>query len=965
MPFRRRSKTTKTSQLKTRPARRRTGGDRPCLTETLEPRTLLTACINGLFQGTGTPFDGTPTFQYTNPDSNQTIQISVSGNLTAEFIGATFDPAQLHQVALTDLGAGTWLFSIYVVKSDMNCTISIAGMDGTPPSMDPFTGNNTVRFIRASAGQRTVATLDGRAYLGARTPPGPGGDVPLYRSDQRVFGMRPSSAGDLFAGLEVAPGNDLGRFYLGGTITGLVDVPGNMITFYANTILTGNAEGLAANGTSDVHKNFHVGGDIQSLVVENSFGTDSLIGNNNGTRLDTMDYKTGFQLDVGGRASYVHAVDSFLGQAIIHNDASVKGSGLPQDEFEFRGNAQAPGFSYFDPQLVGSNKLAIGQLAPDARFNNDSFDTAQWLGTLRSQEIKNNNFIQLNGSLGSAFGAGAGGGDAIDFYAVSLLAGQKMQVVLRDQNQVGTSAFLRLGIFDPDDRLIATDYTRIKDGTRAGEVMQISATKPGSYRIAVARIGDVNFNGAIDGGEAVTILTPAPYQLRVGNVGDIALGGLIAEASIGTMDTFDPTAASSGRSIQVLRDDLGEVRAGLLTGNIFSESDAWYVPTGNVRAIEAFAMGIYSPFATANVGGSGPDILVRKGSVGLVRSAGAGQVLALNDDQAVTASVSGDQAFFPSTSSDLSITPVGLAIGGNYQLVDSAGVLTGALLAMGSIGTIRAQQASLPVWQVNVDGKGAAGTIDLIDISGDAAAGTVDLGSPAITTGPNGNVRYVKLETGATFARDTFFGGGVPEPTTYAPGVRATLTDDDGTRVTLTPTPLTRNTIGGTSGQPPLIDPAQLSVLAMPIRDKAGQAIIQVTVSAPIDDGVAPAAIGGGGLQVDSSSGGSGGVEIGQVILQGNSAETVTFDPFTRQYTTTATVPPVTNPVTPVRNLDVLLQGNAPIDIWQIDGNAGQTINSINNRTGGEIVNITGSPDIISLSAETIGLARSSTGAAV
>src|SRR5262249_21387089 len=157
----------------------------------------------------------------------------------------------------------------------------------------------------------------------------------------------------------------------------------------------------------------------------------------------------------------------------------------------------------------------------------------------------------------------------------------------------------------------------------------------------------------------------APYELRVTGAGDIAMGGLIVENHIGTMNvpTVNPgTGSVLGVSIQVLDGDLGEIRAGLVGGGtIFNQSGAYYVPVANFRAIEASRSGVGEGVIIL---GTGPELAVRKGSVGLLRNTGANDTLAINDNQALVPSVSGDDLVFPSSASDLSTTPKQLAIGG-------------------------------------------------------------------------------------------------------------------------------------------------------------------------------------------------------------------------------------------------------------------------------------------------------------
>ena len=134
---------------------------------------MLTALINGKFQGTGTAFDGTSVFEYRQANGNSVIRISVNGNISAEFIGynnVTNSLSDLTPADATVTTSNVFLFSIYVSKSDIDSTISIAQVPDvtvtTGRPMDPFAGEIGIRFPDATTGVSTLATLsDGGAYI--------------------------------------------------------------------------------------------------------------------------------------------------------------------------------------------------------------------------------------------------------------------------------------------------------------------------------------------------------------------------------------------------------------------------------------------------------------------------------------------------------------------------------------------------------------------------------------------------------------------------------------------------------------------------------------------------------------------------------------------------------------------------------------------------------------------------------
>jgi hypothetical protein len=937
MPFRRRSvKSAKTVRALSQAI------------EPLEKRTMLTALVNGTFQGTGTAFDGTSIFEFRQGFTNTTVRISVVGNITAEFIGGFVDAANpsVNPITLTDLVVagtptntdprGVFLFSIYVVKADMNSAISIAQINNNG-RMQPFTGTNNIN----GAGQFN----QGGAYLGARTAPGNGGDVAFIQADRKNFGMRPRSAGELFAGLQVATGNNLGKFYFGGTVTGLVDVAGSMDQFYAGNLVTGNPTGVGGGGVIDfvtqpqLLRNFHIGGDIRNVTIGSQVGTNAVpaVGT-------TLTYKSDVRIDIGGRLGEIYSAGDMILSMKVHNDSRNRGPGTPVRESEYIGATLTPNttpISYFDPQYWGYD-ISLAELQPDARFTNDSLDTAQFLGTPRAHALKDANTIQVYGQMGPT------GGDPIDYYAVALLGGQTIDLELLDRSESLTNNPLHIGIIDPEGRLLASDYVKVNvfAGLSNRHRLRFTAPRPGAYRVAVANDGDTTFTG---GG---VLAAGFQYELRIAGAGDLAVGGVRSSGQIGTLDNLDT-------GIDVLRGDLGGVQAG---GNLFSQSLPWRVTRGNLRSMEAGSIGIDNITQTnvldnTNIAyGSGIDFEVA-GSVGVLRNTSNTGMLAVDDD-----------ANYPTSLSALSSVTRSMAVGKNIQLVDAAGTLEGSLLANGSIGVIRALQIGWnstlfgpgPVFMADVDRSGNDGIIDLIDVVGDTDGASIDFNGPAISTGPGGNVRYMSISTNVQARRDPFFGGGTPEETLYDPGEKARLTDDSGTQFILTPTPLEGQPAGSTSGNL-LFDPPQLTVLTYPIRGKSGVVVTRVTVT-PLDDttdGVVAA--GGGGLLVETGAkGSSGSVEIGEVNVGGNAGNTFTFDPINRVYTLAAVPAP---PTLPIRDVNIILTGDSRVDVWNVQATG--TVNSINNRTVGEIVNISGIPDVYSIEGETIGLAESHAGTVV
>jgi hypothetical protein len=125
----------------------------------------------------------------------------------------------------------------------------------------------------------------------------------------------------------------------------------------------------------------------------------------------------------------------------------------------------------------------------------------------------------------------------------------------------------------------------------------------------VASFGDVNFNGAIDPGEGIT-LEDQQYTLLIGGAGDVALGGVVADGAIYTQDFF-----TSG--FEVDRGDIGGLHADV---RIFSDSLPYEVFDGNLRVMDSKSIG----FTFAAFAGQGPA-LHTSGSIGLVRATGPSQ----------------------------------------------------------------------------------------------------------------------------------------------------------------------------------------------------------------------------------------------------------------------------------------------------------------------------------------------------
>ena len=441
-----------------------------------------------------------------------------------------------------------------------------------------------------------------------------------------------------------------------------------------------------------------------------------------------------------------------------------------------------------------------------------------------------------------------------------------------------------------------------------------------------------------------------PFTLTIQGVGDIAVGGIVASTNI--LDNVDTTTPESSFGVEV--GDLAALSAGneLMSTNAGNTFD---VLGGNLRNIDAGTIGIG---ATVD-----PEINVPDGSVGLVTTTTGSLYFNFT-------------AGFPP------------AIGGDFQVVSSAGDFGAKLVAKGNIGVLRAANMTIgpSIFQVNSSNSTTPGYIDLIDVTGDV--GTLQGGGPRIITGPGGNVGYFRV--GGTVYRDADFGGSQPEATLYQPGETVTLTDDSGASVVVTPTETPSSPgVVGTSGPDPtgqVVNPAlpQLTVTAYGIEGSGGVAIISI--------------ISTGGVTLTGSGNENGQtVQIGEINAQGlgqvikqlvnppnknpQPAQPVsptgaggttggTTTPTFYQGPDTAGVvgrtlplpnPPILDPFS-TTPLDVILTGSARMDAYEVDGGFFSTIT---NSTGGDIVNVRAQSVGTLSTGGQIGMTQGHTGAAV
>ena len=298
-------------------------------------------------------------------------------------------------------------------------------------------------------------------------------------------------AGNLTPGLTITSGN-FGSFLFSGTITGNVTIHGSINQFYAGWIVTGNSDGETDDTTTvSVPDNFQVDGDLRDLISPGSLGTDD--SNAALVAAGTPRYSSGFDMHVGGRIGQINTQGNFVGSLTVTNNNPAAGlpAGTPENEVEDRGPAN---MDFWDSGILGtpSGGTTAGFL------NNDTYATPQYVGP------DSNGNILISGTLQATVNIA----DYVDYYAVPLLAGQTVTVQVVEPT---SPPILDAGVFDPDGRLIASDFSRIDPTQTEEQPFQFTATEPGVYRFAVAT--DTNPNFAVGGGNPITRGT-FPYDIE-------------------------------------------------------------------------------------------------------------------------------------------------------------------------------------------------------------------------------------------------------------------------------------------------------------------------------------------------------------------------------------------------------------------------------------------------------------------
>ena len=880
--------------------------------EQLEPREMLHTLT------------GTGTFEYKD-SANNIVRVAfhdIQAELVFGRVSETTNELVLSEPTFSfqQEEPGKDLFHLYIAQAGPGAWFSAAqvpAITANPRPMQPFTGSVPLTIFGSRGGLQAVTTAGGSGaiYLGAKTRDTPA-NITLesnrpFLTDQffglGILGPRPN--GRLTAGIHVEQGVDLDKFFWGGTISGNVDFGGSVDTFYAGSVLTGDTRG-AGPGSVPLEDNFHIRGDVREFIVMGSIGT------HDDSQEGLPVYQTGFDLQVDGTIGRMQSYNHILGNMRADNDLAAPRIRSNQREIEakvlpgnrgslthFEGNDDRD-FDFDDPFDNGSPRLGDNQ----AQFDNDTFETAQLLGSFNSSKFGSGSIV-VNGRLQNIPQIA----DAVDFYGVPLLAGQTINIrLLAPEDFVDEAnpflfeelAAANVSVFDPDGRLVGSDSNNIIADTTLNKFFQFTPDRPGVYRFSVNV-----------GGTAGILLANINYQLQIQRAGPMTIGSIASAGEI-YGEVFGRT------QVHAANGDLGALFAGetlAYAGALapFDPPDI-FVDGGNLRVVDAAQIGF-----AQNQNGFGPNFEVFGGDIGHIRGR--------------TGLVNLETVFIRDNVN---------GVGGSAQLIEApASSLFMELHADKRLGVARAANMATTnpsKIDVNYDRKGADGVIDLIDVDGDL--GILGSGGPQITTGPGGNVRYIHVD-GIAY-RDILFGGGAPDIVEYEPGQSVEdFTDDSGTPMILRPNP--SRTFDPETGLP--LFPGTLNITRYPIRDKGGLVLVNLTSTAGVE------VIAGG------QQGFRGTAEIGEVNANGLGT-VIVDDP--GNLTTTSEDDELEldrNADGTLDELEVILNGSAAIDVYEIvGGNFTQIING----TAGEIVNVTAN-SIGEIEAATLGLAKSHTGTLV
>jgi hypothetical protein len=428
--------------------------------EGLENRLLLTTVITDTNPLTATP--ATFTFEYKDA-AGKAVRVSVHGDVSAEFVfgrvekgeektgaggnvlilGDHIEPTALNKEGKLAANAeqGRDLFHVYVAQATLESFISIAEVPATGDNrpMIPFTGSVALSIQRLNAGQ-AEGPLDIENEA----------NRPIVVSN-RFHGlglMPPNSQNRLLSGFSTAADVTLGRFMFGGSVSGSVIIQGSMETFYCGNLLTGATQGQF-EGNAAAPGNFFVAGDIRNILVKGSVGTDTIVKTDRVTRL-TPEYLTGVDFNVRGKVGQIRVGGDYAGTGAIYNTNGGNGLRVRQSELEVRIDPTRNRGSFSDFQ-VG----AFGD--GDPFFTNDSFDGAQFLGSINSKQTGENS-IQINGIWQHLVRVN----DLGDFYAVGLMAGQQITTrlianeIFAQSSDIAFKSVLHVGVFYPDRRILSS-----------------------------------------------------------------------------------------------------------------------------------------------------------------------------------------------------------------------------------------------------------------------------------------------------------------------------------------------------------------------------------------------------------------------------------------------------------------------------------------------------------------------------